>query len=170
MSPPGSDGVAGLVAAWSMLDRTSAPILWAQVGWWKDYYSGRAVFIQYRDNLNNAYTYTFAPKALGTYTTYQVMSYSGYFDFLVNGTSLGSYGAGVTWTPNEYEFHGETHNYDDQMPGGYSTPETFYGVVYKNNGINWTSVTNTPSASSTIYGTLKAGAGWYEVWDKSCSS
>ena len=69
---------------------------------------------QYRDDANHPYTKTFAAKAVGSVHTYEAdwVQSEGLFHFLVDGSTIWT-SVHLTWVPNEFEVHGETHNWDD---------------------------------------------------------
>jgi hypothetical protein len=164
-----------VVSAWALMTIQSVPGKYAQTGWVR--WSGRTriTFVEYiTDSLTTFYReYTTQPS--GNYTKYEVRALIGSpaFQFLAAGSVLAN-STGVTWHPNYAQFEGETHNYNDQMPGGTSVHEEFSNVQYSHDLRTWTYVgspaTIFPGTFSTIYGATKVTDGDYRIWDKGCSS
>lgn len=76
-----------------------------------------------------------------------------------------------SWIPNNVELLGETHNYDDQMPGGTGAHAEFYGAQYRLDGGSPHNMgTPATTTNSSIYGAVSAVSDDYRIWDKGCTS
>jgi hypothetical protein len=68
--------------------------------------------------------------------------------------------------------YGETHNADDQMPGGSNNRVEIYNTEYTVWG-QWTTtdMNSTAGANNTNwYGAQKVSSNSYRIWDKGCTS
>lgn len=164
--------VNSVSTAWVMLAKNTTR--YAQVGWWRRYLSpgvfSRKTMIQWTDDAGQAFTQEYPAHTIGTFTTYKVLYDPATDTFsLWDGTTL-LYSHFYAWVPNNFEIFGETHNRDDQMPGGTQAHLDFNQTFVKL-GANWYSPGSSASATDpTIHGALLAHPTDYDIWDKACTS
>jgi hypothetical protein len=157
-----------VVSAWVMLARNTTR--YAQVGWWKKSGVLRRVFIQYTDDAGQKFTKEWSGHGIGSFTTYKVLYAPATDTFSLWDESTKLYEHSYAWVPNNFEIYGETHNRNDQMPGGTQAHMDFNNTFVKI-GANWYSPGSSPTASDpTIHGASHPHPSDYDIWDKACTS
>jgi hypothetical protein len=122
---PFVDPAADWTYAWVMLTRdhqpgADAPL--AQVGWMQWASGARHTMVMWHNPGGGySYTYTDPPKAVNTYSSYEVLynNTPGYLTFYVAGTNV--YSVANFFVPSEAQVYGETHSFHSQMPGGHQS-------------------------------------------------
>ncbi|MGH2463837.1 MAG: hypothetical protein ACRDGI_00085 [Candidatus Limnocylindrales bacterium] len=147
--------------------------LWAQIGWLKHKVGStikREVFMETTDGSGHQFDNYLTGRPVGTFTSYEITftASSHHFDYWENGTDVESIGG--NWSPNEYQVFGETHDLEDQMPGGTGNVAVFNSVDART-GSSWTHVTPVPwfdNNGGTYFGASDSSN--FFLWDKACSS
>ncbi len=142
---------------------------WAQLGWTKSkLHTGvaeRDVFVEFYLSVPQNYWQFWPAKTVGTSTWYEILYGSpSTFDFYVAGTHYKTFTG--SFTPSQYQVFGETHDWEDQMPGLISSHETFVNTQY------FVGSTSYWVSSSLLYSSPFAGShpstGRYDIWDTAC--
>lgn len=147
---------------------------WVQLGWFKSKIrygstTRRESGVQVYPSAPGYYLW-YAAQPVGSNTWYELLSEAnGRWNIFINGTYVG-YGT-AQFTKNEHQFFGETHDREDQMPGGTTNHVSFTSMDY------FTGSGHTAHVATAQFGT--AYPGWYgysnpsagngTIWDKGCS-
>ncbi len=148
-----------------------SPTQWAQLGWLKSkLWNGtvqRSVFLEFHLSSSQNYYQFMSAEPLGTSTWYEILfSSPSTFYFYVNGTHWFTETGSIP--PTQYQFFGETHDWEDQMPGGYNAHDTFTSTDYFQSGVPY-SVT-TAIQYGWPFGGSHPSTARYDVWDAICPS
>lgn len=148
---------------------------WAQLGWQK-YKSGdtirREIFIEHVDGFGNNTWMHWPGRPVGSVTNYKITFDASIkrFNYYVAGSLYA--GLNANYTPIRYEIFGETHNTQDQMPGGYSAHAKFVNTYYTSSSTwtPWLSLTSPVHYYAPTARAQRVSSVRYDIWDLGCAS
>jgi hypothetical protein len=144
---------------------------WAQFGWFKSQIitpgvTARNSIAQMCNNCGGHPVNNWWPaQPIGNQTIYEVDYGATGFGFYRNGQLLIT--VGPSFVPSNYQIFSETHDLQDQMPGGTVLNEFFRFSQYFSAG-GWHNATPI-GTTEPYYGYNNPLGGGYDVWDKSCT-
>lgn len=168
------------VYAWVMLTvdhgyGVDAPLV--QNGWVEFPYGVRHTMLMWH-SVGGGFSATYAdpPKALKTYTNYEIFRSGGNFNFYVAGSY--QYSTPALFTPTEAQIYGETQSFRSQMPGGHASSydyEDLFGSQYFTNawhyfmpGATVHTVDQNGYDYSLYFGHTAPSGGNLSIWDWDC--
>jgi hypothetical protein len=146
---------------------------WAQLGWFESLLDGgtekRESGAEFHDATQNYFLW-YGARPIGEATWYEITNPSANnWDLYINGTYVG-FGI-ATFAGSQYQFFGETHNLQDQMPGGVGNHVSFQNMVYFTGHYTGHYITSTMGTSYPAwYGVSNPTVSNADIWDKGCAS
>lgn len=149
---------------------------WAQMGWVKHWVNAqikRFVFTETVDDVTgtNRWQY-FQAAPIGSVTNYKITydETTHTFVYKQDSIQIDNYTTSSSWDPDQWEIFGETHDYVDQMPGGYDAHARFKNIQIRKVGGTWIVPSNmfphhVPTADVSL-----PSAGTIQIWDTACAT
>lgn len=144
---------------------------WAQLGWFKSKLDGGVVKredgLQYWVSPSNNYFKWFTSQPVGNSVWYEVLYEAPTtWNFFIGGTYV--WGASGSFTSDQYQIFGETHDYVDQMPGGTASHVVFLNSNYFTGSGHTAHYVASIIHTDPQFGVSHPSTARYEIWDGAC--
>jgi hypothetical protein len=146
---------------------------WAQLGWFKSKINGgvthRESGLEFNTPQSGNQFEWFGPEPVNNSTHYQIQKADGInrYDFFMKGNWVASWNGVVNQT--NYQVFGETHDKEDQLPGGVLNPVRFRNTSYFT-GYYSSHIVNSAPNPDTLFGMAHPSSGRYDIWDRKCNT